>query len=364
MKILFDYKIFCLQSLGGISKYIIKLAENLNAENVEASISCKYHFIKYINQSRFSKGKIYLKKFPKFTGKLFRFTNDIFYNLELYKIKPDIIHNTYYSSMQKYKKKQLVALTVYDLIHEIFHNDYGFQKNYLPKTNAIKNADIIFAISNNTKKDLIERYNVPEDKIFVTHLGVDKIIDRVSSKDRIIKQDYILFVGDRKKYKNFNNFIIGFSLSDYLKKNFKICLVGGGVLSKNDIMMINKLGLKNILIHYFASETELRNLYQFASCFVFPSKYEGFGLPSLEAMANGCPVISSNINVMKEICGDASEMFDAESPESIMYSMDSVVNSKNRRDDLIKKGYQRVENFSWEACAKKTIEVYKKYINN
>jgi len=364
MKILFDYKIFCLQSLGGISKYIIKLAENLNAENAKASISCKYHFNKYLNQSRFSKGKIYLTKFPKFTRRFFRFTNNLFYNIELYKTEPDIIHNTYYSSINKYKKNQLIALTVYDLIHEIFHDNYGYQKNYLPKINAIKNTDIIFTISHNTKKDLIERYKVAEKNIFVTHLGVDQNVNRILSKDRIIKQDYILFVGDRKRYKNFNNFITGFSFSDYLKSNFKICLVGGEVFSKNEIMLIDQLRLKNNLIHYYPSETELKNLYQFATCFVFPSKYEGFGLPSLEAMANGCPVVSSDTSIMKEICGSASEMFDADSPESIMYSMESVVNSKDRRDELIKKGYHRIKNFSWEACAKKTIEVYKKHINN
>lgn len=364
MKILFNYHGFSLQKFGGITRYFVELNKELNKKKINSKIIAPIHKNIHLKNCKFnSKMNFYLDKYPKYTNHIINNFNFYLTNFIIRSSKPEIVHQTYYSnkSLNINKKKTKLILTVYDLIHEIFHNDFGFDKNYRPKSFSLKDSDQIICISHKTKIDLIDIYKVPEEKISVIHLGYTKFDN--FKKDKIINEPYLLFVGLRKRYKNFFMFLKGFSLSNSLKKDFKIVCFGGGKFDNKELQTFNELGLnlKNI-IQIEGDDQILSNLYKNAETFIFPSLYEGFGLPIIEAMSYGCPVILSSIEVFKEIAGDSALFFEPNSPESIKEKIENLVYSNENKKILISKGYRQIKKFTWENCANNTLNVYKKII--
>ena len=305
MKIFFDYHGFSLQKFGGISRYFVELNKILNRNKINSKIIAPIHKNLHLKNCEYnSKMNFYLNKYPKYTNQLINNYNFYLTNFIIRISKPEIIHQTYYSNQSLHinKKKTKLILTVYDLIHEKFHNDFGFDKNYRPKSFSLNNSDHIICISYKTKIDLMEIYKIPEEKISVIHLAYTKFNN--FKKDKIINEPYLLFVGSRKRYKNFFTFLKGFSLSNSLKKDFKIVCFGGGNFDNKELQMINELGLNvENIIQIEGDDRILSNLYKNAVSFIFPSLYEGFGLPIIEAMSYGCPVILSSIAIFKEIVG-------------------------------------------------------------
>ena len=207
MKIFYDHQIFCNQNYGGPSRYFVSLAEKLKDKNLDIKISAPLHINEYLNN--LDKKIIFGKKlfFSKYISKTYSLKSKISeFNSKINKLylnyfKPDVIHFTYYDHIISENTKIKKVVTIYDLIHEKYYKDYGFEKNYLPKKNLINIADKIICISENTKKDLIEIYKVNEEKIFVTHLSANEIINK--SLKKLFNFSYILYVGSRWKYKNF-----------------------------------------------------------------------------------------------------------------------------------------------------------------
>lgn len=231
MKILYDYSIFTHQSLGGISRYFINLDREINKKKYISNIIAPAHYNKFLNEYSNYKG-IYLKKFPRFTSKIFNIYNKMT-TLNFIKFnQPNIYHKTYYNNFWPNNFKGKKFLTVYDLIHEKFYKDYNFSYNHRPKKKDLDNTDGIIAISNNTKSDLINYYNIPSNKIYVTHLGINFETFRFSKK--IIDDPFILFVGDRKRYKNFENLLKAYSFSEKINKSFKLVVFGGGNFFDNE----------------------------------------------------------------------------------------------------------------------------------
>lgn len=364
MKILFDYYGFSLQKIGGISRYFVELNKEFNKNKINSKIIAPIHKNLHLKDCKFnSKINFYLNKYPKYTNRFIDNYNFYLTNFIIRSSKPEIIHQTYYSNKNFYinKNKTKSILTVYDLIHEKFHNDFGFDKNYRPKSFSLKNSDHIICISYKTKIDLMNIYKIPEEKISVIHLAYTKF--NGFKKYKIINVPYLLFVGSRKRYKNFFTFLKGFSLSNSLKKDFKIVCFGGGKFDKKELQIINELGLNvENIIQIEGDDQILSNLYKNAESFVFPSLYEGFGLPIIEAMSYGCPVILSSIEVFKEIVEGSASFFDPYSSESIKEKIENLVYSNENKQKFITKGYNQIKKFTWENCANNTLSVYKKII--
>ena len=229
------------------------------------------------------------------------------------------------------------------------------------KKASISRVDHIISISESTKNDLIEILGVDETKISVVHLGVDT--EAFNQKFiTSIKKPYLLYVGKRDGYKNFEGFLKAFSKSTKLKSELSIIAFGGGLFSTREKKLIKENNLENYIIQIGGDDNKLIELYQNARAFVYPSKYEGFGLPPLEAMAAGCPVISSNTSSMPEVINNAGEFFDPLDIENIKHSIEKVVFSEARTKKLIKLGTENLKNFSWSKCAKSTTEIYKKIL--
>ena len=366
MKLVFDYKIFYRQSYGGISEYFLNLYNEIAKVNSNSVIICplyknkKLHFLN-------AKSKIgfYFPILPSRLNFFFDRYNFFFSNYLIRKKKPDIIHETYYSSTDytsSYKIKKVC--TVFDMINEKFSNFFLNSKMITKiKKKTIERADHVFCISEKTKTDLIELFNVPKNKITVTLLAPSFAPSRVSGS--LVKTNFfgnsLLFVGSRYGYKNFENFLKAFSISKFLKKNFKIIAYGGEKYGKYDYELIkkNNLTLKNI-IFLNDKQFDLPFVYSNVSALIYPSIYEGFGLPLLEAMQSNCPVISSNGGSLPEVGGGGIKYFNPYDIENMSTVIEETLNSRQNLNQLIKYGINRYKKFSWSKCASQTMSIYKK----
>ena len=362
-KILFDYSIFFHQPLGGISRYVINLNNKLIENNIDSRILSPIHKNRFLKELVSCKINKFVDNFPKNTLTLSRGYNNILTSIYLQIFKPNIIHKTYYGEKYFVNKKAKKVLNVYDLIHEKFYQDYNQSKNSLPKKKSLINADIIICPSINTKKDLIEIYRVKEDKIKVINIGISDFKNISYQNEDKLDYPYLLYVGYRGKYKNFKNLVIAIGKSKRILNDFKIVCFGGGKFSNEEKNLIrnNNLNFDNF-IQIEGNDLKLTNLYKNARAFLFPSIYEGQGLPQLEAMSFGCPVISSNQEAILEAIGDSAVLFDPLNIEDIKFKIENTIYSDDKIEFLKKKSLKRSKLFTMDRCFEETLKTYKEII--
>ena len=363
MKIVYDHKIFWSQKYGGISRYFINLFKNLSYLDVDYKVISPFYKNNYLKEEIEKKniiGKYIAHPIPK-TSFFLNIFNNFYLNYSIKKIKPDVIHTTYFNASVNKNGKPLVT-TVYDLIHE---KNMVFNKKYnLVKKDALEISDHLICISNKTKKDLMEIYNIPEDKISVIYLGSDHIISDKAFPSQKIEKPFLMFIGSRKKYKNFISLLRCISISEKIRNNFDLVLFGGEKISFQEKKIINNLKLEPMnIIHEIGDDNKLSNLLINSTCFVFPSLEEGFGLPILESMRNNCPVICSDIEVFREVADDCAEYFNPLDIENMKHKLEETLFSPSKLEKLKELGYDRSLKFSWRECALKTLDVYKNLIN-
>ncbi|MBW4561959.1 MAG: glycosyltransferase family 4 protein [Mojavia pulchra JT2-VF2] len=368
MKIVYDYQIFNEQKYGGISRYICEVANRIaQIEGFDVKIlACSYinkhlesvnpELVIGMQRQHIPKTKILIDKLNAQFSKFWLKSN-----------KPSIIHETYYSTTRIAPKGSRTVVTVYDMIHEKFNfllNNKLDRELTLSKIEATKRADHIICISNSTKQDLLEILDINPDKVSVIYLGHSLIHkSKIDWKLNIQSKPYILYVGQRAGYKNFERLLQAYASNQNIQRDFNLICCGANSFSTHELDLICKLGLNgNKVIHVTTDDQALVKLYREASVFIYPSLYEGFGLPLLEAMSLECPVVCSNTSSLPEVAGEAAEFFDPYSTESIANSLEKVLYSSERAKNLIKLGKQRVKAFSWEACAKQTCSLYRSLI--
>jgi glycosyltransferase involved in cell wall biosynthesis len=268
----------------------------------------------------------------------------------------DVFHPTYYDPYFLEHLNKPLVITIHDLIYELFPEFFPpSDKTAQQKGILIRKADHIITVSNNTKLDLIKHYGIDESKISVIYHGVMQS-DSKSGRDINLPERYLLYVGDRRGYKNFYFFIR--SLSDILEKYNLNLVCAGGPFTSDEKSLIDSLKISSRVHHYYVSENDLTLLYRNALAFIFPSLYEGFGMPILEAFTSRCPVLLANTVCFNEIAGDAAIYFDPKSKKEICSQIDKISTDEYARQSLILKGLQRVKDFSWNETASKTREVY------
>jgi len=228
-------------------------------------------------------------------------------------------------------------------------------------------ADQIIAISNSTKQDLIRYFQVPEEKITVTHLAADECFQPLPfDKVQVFREKYgldfpfILYVGTLEPRKNLPTLIKAFY---YLKKkniHHKLVIAGGKGWKYDPIFQtISDLNLiKDIHFTGYVPKEDLPLLYNAADAFVYPSLYEGFGLPPLEAMACGCPVITSNTSSLPEVVGDAGIMINPCDYDKLAEAIDNIISDTDLKIQFSKMGQVRAAQFSWNKCAEETLKIY------
>ena len=361
MKVLFDHQIFLWQKFGGISRYFVELMTRL-PEDVQVSNSLLFTRNEYLKGSERNLNKGLGLSIPEFRGKI-RVLNKFeklnsFYNLK--KGDYDIFHPTYYDSYFLSNIKKPFVLTVHDLIHEKFSYLSADKKLLNCKKKLISRADKIIAISNCTKNDLIDIYNVPEERIEIVYHGSNLPIKEDSTYLNL-PENYILFTGQRGGYKNFDNFVKAFAVIHQKYPEIEL-ICTGAKFNPSELELLKSLGILNVTNSYYVSDSELTTLYRNALCFVFPSLYEGFGIPILEAFNAACPIVLSDASCFPEIAKDAGLYFEPNNIESMVNAIERVIEDKDLREDLKSKGFARANLFSWDKMAIETYNVYKSLV--
>jgi glycosyltransferase involved in cell wall biosynthesis len=359
MKIILDNLIFSLQKAGGIS---VLWKEHL--QRLQLNDSLNLNFINYPNDNIFSQKLDFKDK--SIIRKHLPLMFSRYLNVKLDKQK-SIFHSSYYRvSTTKYIKN---ITTVHDFTYEYFGKGiskkiHSFQKEY-----AIKKSSGIICVSENTKKDLLHfNPKIKESSIKVIHNGVSNeflILKNLNGKNlkSLIKfesKSYILYVGDRKaKYKNFKIAVISSKII-----GLPLVIVGGGVLRSNEKKLLDYY-LKDYNFSHLShiSNSDLNVLYNNAFCLLYPSSYEGFGIPIIEAQKAGCPVISSNVSSIPEIANDSALLIDNISVNCIVSCMRNLLNESYLSESIIKKGLSNSKRFSWDKTYNETMDFYKKIYN-
>lgn len=308
------------------------------------------------------------KNFPAIrrAGRLFRAANELVAPALMRNLSPDIVHETYYSKNRCAPEKSRVVLTVFDMIHERYPTSFPLWDNTSKeKAIAVKRADHIICISEQTRSDLIDILNVSPLVTSVVPLGFSLTRGDVdtTTDSAVSNRPFLLYVGGRSGYKNFDRFIRAFASNQLLRNAFDIIAFGGGSFSRDELQLFSELFLPNGSVRQVAGgDARLAELYRGAAVFVYPSLYEGFGIPPLEAMSFDCPVVCSNTSSIPEVVGDAACFFDPTDVSSIESALVNVTGSNALRLSLIARGRDRIKMFSWEKCALETVDIYKKVL--
>jgi len=366
MKILFDHQIF-IQEFGGVSRYFVEIMNQFkDDEEIDFELSLRFSNNNYLTKTNFLRYKSFLKN-THFRGKarIINLLNKVNSISKLKKMDYDIFHPTYYNPyFLDYIGKKPFVLTIYDMIHKIYPEMFlSKDKTSKRKKLLAQKATKIIAISENTKRDIIKFLGISENKIKVIYLGNSLKIDKDDKTTSIITPEkYILFVGSRGGYKNFNLFIEAIDLLLNSDAKLNVVCVGGGEFNNMEIKKLKDLKIKDKVFYYSGGDSTLAYLYQKAVAFVFPSLYEGFGIPVLESFACGCPVVCSKTSSLPEIAGDAAVYFNPKNRSSILSNIQKVIYDNDLRNRLINKGYERAKEFTWEKTAKQTKKLYEEIL--
>lgn len=367
MRVLYDHQIFVAQKFGGISRYFNELMQMENdgvlikkvnpdlfpPQDREPKYTLLSRGLNYVKRKVGIENKV--TKIPQEAANLFA---DNGY---------DIFHPTYYDPYFLEFTKKPFVLTVHDMIHEIYREYLSMSdRTTYNKRLLCEKASQIISVSHQTKADLVELFKIPEEKIRVIYLAsnFDKVIPRRPENAGHLT-NYILFTGNRDLYKNFYFTLI--ALADILKadKDLQLLCTGYGLFN-DEIQFFKDLGIARQVHHiYLKNDQELAWAYQNAKIFIFPSLYEGFGLPMLEAFASKCPVVASNGGSLPEVGGKAALYFNPKSSKQIQDAAVKALYDNATRSDLIAEGEKQFAKFSWDKCRAETINVYNKslYLN-
>lgn len=360
LRILYDHAIFTRQAHGGFSRYYTELISRIAADPcVRVSLFMGLHISGYDldqHSDRFERFFGVRRPISRGTYRLTANVNRWFFSRFAQKCAADLIHETAYLNLPVPGAKRIV--TLHDLVPERMpHLRIPIDSMFAKKRESVLNADGVICISERTRQDMLELYGQPRGKVVVIH-HANSLVLPVSDCPPV-SFPYILFVGSRGTYKNFTVLLEAYGQSQMLRKAVQLVCFGGGPFRDDEFQRIARLGLAN-QVHWFTGPDRLLvNLYAHAKAFVYPSLYEGFGIPLLEAMHYGCPVVASRASCFPEIAGEAAEYFEPTSTEHLRAKLITVLDDPCLRDRMIQKGHEHELMFNWDRCAKETVNFYR-----
>lgn len=366
VRVLIDGVIYGLQEFGGISRCFTEncIHLGLHCNGVKLILHLPAHcraktpkakWIKHIRDSSLWPQRI-------FRG-VCRGTSKIMARM----LHPQVFHSTYYTL--PYWSGLRSVVTVHDFIHERFPALLGNADEFIKqKRNVIENADAVVAVSHSTKDEILTYTKAEESKIVVIYHGVNDAFLTASPSEADIRMfrethkidgPYWLYVGNRGLYKNFGTLLRAFVRVAQETGGYLVAVGGGAKLEpwQVDLLIQNRLEQRVRLLHAM-DDDNLQVAYAGATAFVFPSLAEGFGIPLLEAMAVGTPIVASDIPVFREVAGEAALFFDPYDEKGLATVMIKILD-ESVRGNLMEKVRKRVIEFSWGTAARKLGDVYK-----
>ena len=379
MKILYDHQAFTYQKWGGVSKSFCELITHrpmgmnyeisvVESDNVHLRES---HLVDYIlpvsrDLASFHSKHSFLgrEKIYNFLGEFgFMHTAEVANKHNsisvIKKGDYDVFHPTFFDNyFLQYLKCKPFVLTVHDLMPELF-GWYEKDPQIVNKPELCDKAAAIVVVSENTKRDLCRIYNVPENKVHVIYHGFPEKLKPISKDNRVVENPYFLYVGRRDGYKNWQQTIKDFA--EFHRNHPEVMMIcTGAAFSEQETQLLRELHIDNVVRAIFASDIQMANLYANSIAFIFPSLYEGFGMPILESFAYGCPTLLNNKSCFPEIGGDAAVYFDSKYGKSnLPQKMEEIFSMTSaEREGLKAKGYHRLKKFSWSKSAEILFNIY------
>jgi glycosyltransferase involved in cell wall biosynthesis len=285
--------------------------------------------------------------------------------------RPDVFHAPHYILPAAVSCRSVV--TIHDCIHLMFPQylpnraAYGFARASM--WTAARRSDRILTVSEASKRDILQLFNVPPEKVVVVYNAIDERFGVTPSRERVaevreryqLDHKFVLYVGNIKPHKNLVRLIEAFSQLRRTRDDLKLLIIGDEISKLPALRRAvhsHKLH-KHVRFLGYLNDDTLGVLYRLASVFVFPSLYEGFGLPPLEAMASGTPVVTSNVSSLPEVTGDAAILIDPYEVDSIADGMRRVLDDQALAAQLRERGLRRAREFSWTRSVERTLEVYR-----
>jgi glycosyltransferase involved in cell wall biosynthesis len=274
-----------------------------------------------------------------------------------------IWHSTYYTLLQGWKGRSVV--TIHDMVFERFRDFYSGPNADLlreRKQQCIRSADAVICVSDTTREDVINFYKLNSDSIYVVHDACSDVFRQLEQNVDIpvllTDQPFLLYVGIRSPYKNFGMLVRAYS-KWHRRGEIALVLAGARPWSDDELCQLAELQIqKRVQLLQDVDDETLCRLYNRAAAFVFPSLYEGFGIPLLEAMACGCPIVASRIPSTIEVAGDCPIYFDPMEEDSLLNALD-VALSEGRNHQRIQAGLKKVKSYSWDKTAAQTLKIYR-----
>lgn len=371
----------CLKNKSGIGIYTYELTKRLQQYK---DIEFNGHIFNFINRNDISKDLegIDIEKnicllFPYGVYRRIWHYIPIKYNW-LFRDNADIYH--FFNFIVPPRIKGKVITTIHDMTYELYPETMDKRNLKRIKDDiqySVDRSDKIITVSESSKNDIIKFLNVDESKIEIVYNGVDyekfnkyytEDIKLIVRNKYNLPQNYILYMGTLEPRKNIDSIIEAFAL---IKKqedfdNIKLVIAGKkGWLFEDIFNLVDKLNLKDhVIFTDYVDETDKPIIYNMAKLFVFPSLYEGFGIPVLEAMASSVPVITSNMSSLPEVAGDAAILVNPKDIEDIAKNMIKILSDDDLKNELVRKGYIQAQKFTWEASAEKLYNIYKEIMKS
>ncbi|MEX2006662.1 MAG: glycosyltransferase family 1 protein [Candidatus Saccharimonadales bacterium] len=290
---------------------------------------------------------------------------------QIRRLKPDLVHFGMTQQPVLYFGKTIT--TVHDLTTARFYNPAKNRLVFKSKQwvyrvvifIAAHKSKMVITASQYVKDDLVNFARIKPQKITVTYEAADKITEAAKPVPGLQPKSFLMYVGRPLPHKNLKRLMEAYSIVHHAKPTLKLALVGkSDKLYDRHQQWAKKQGIEGVVFTGFVTEGQLRWLYENAAAYVFPSLSEGFGLPGLEAMVHGCPVIASKATCLPEVYGQAAEYFDPLDIHDMVEAIRRVVDNPTRVQELIRKGDRQVEKYSWAKMAKETLEVYKQVLKS
>lgn len=356
-KVLFSHDIFAIQRYGGVSRYVVQLHMSLAEAGVDSRVFAGLHVNRYLDDVGGVTGRrIQRPALSPFRHPL-RLLNVAAEEQLVRRWQPAAYHLTYYSRRRP-RLSVPVVVTVYDMIHELFPEQFAPQDSTSEhKRWWVDAASLVFVPSEQTRSDLVRLWPSCAPKVVVVRPGVMPMKPDENEMSNVYGE-YLLFVGDRRtRYKNFASFVAAVAASAH-GRNCQLVCFGGGELSEGERRSLAAAGLLQQTHAVSGPDSVLRTLYRHAQALVYPSVYEGFGFPLLEAMSLGCPVVCSATGSIPEVVGSAALSFDPGNVDSIAGSIDRILEDSELATSLRAAGPIRAKAFDWRLAGREARPYY------